>query len=71
MACGAFNCRKKRKKNRYNLAGIVSMTYSGNAILQSKVPNSTKIEDMDAELVSNNAAGCSEKMLCKQKPSRR
>ena len=47
----------KKEKNTFILSGNLAITYSGIAITQLKVPNSNSIEDMDAELVSNNAAG--------------
>ena len=51
-----ITCRKKWKKN-YNFAGKLAITYSGKAITQSKVPNSTIFEDINDGLVSNDAAG--------------
>ena len=40
-----------------NLARNFAPTYSGKAITQSKIPNSTDIEIIDAELASHDAAG--------------
>ena len=49
---------KNRKKItcNLNLDENFAITYSGKAISQSKVPNSTIFEDMDVRLVSNDAA---------------
>ena len=51
---GTFECREKIT---CNLAGNFAITFSGKAITQSKVPNSTIFEDLDAGLISNDAAG--------------
>ena len=51
---------EKLKKNACNLAGNFAITYSGKAITESKVPNSTNIEDMDAGFVSNGAGSWKE-----------
>ena len=56
LECGTFRCRKKMEKFTCNLAGNFAITYSGKEIKQSKVPNSTVFEDMDAGLFSNDVA---------------
>ena len=46
----------KWKKIACNFAGNFAIRYSGKAIKESKESNSTIFEDMDAGLVSNDAA---------------
>ena len=55
--CVAYSDAKKWKKTTCNFVGNFAITYCGKAITQSKVSNSTIFEDMDAGLVSNDAAG--------------
>ena len=57
LVCGTFRRRKKMEKSTCNFAGNFAITYSGKAITQSKGSNSTIFEEMDAGLVSNDAAG--------------
>ena len=54
LVCGTFKCRKKIEKSLH--ARNFAITFSGKAIAQSKMPNSTIFEDMDAKLVSKDAA---------------
>ena len=56
LVCGTFRWQKNEKKITCNFDGNFAKTYSGKAITQSKVSNSTMFEDMDAGLVSNDAA---------------
>ena len=46
--------------NSYQSSINSYITYSGKAIPQLKLPNSTNIENMDTGLVSNDAAGRNE-----------
>ena len=48
---------KKMERNICNFAGNFAITYSGKIITQSEVSTSTIFEDMDAGLVSEDAAG--------------
>ena len=52
-----LNAEKNGKKITCNLARNFAITYSGKAITQSNMPNSIILEDIDADLVSNDAAG--------------
>ena len=56
LVCGTFKCQNNGKNFTCNLAGYFAITYSGEAITQSKTPNSTIFEDIDAGLVSNDEA---------------
>ena len=49
LVCGTCKCRKKEKIT-CNLAENFAITSSAKAITQSKVPNSTIFEDIDAGL---------------------
>ena len=58
-----LDAEKNWEKYACNFAGNFTITYSGKAITQSKVSNSTIFKNMDAGLVSNDTAGWIEEII--------